>query len=226
MEPITILHATNHYRNNADHYNSVRARLSATKQRFLDGDKYEQIRMLQVSHAFAALSVQTSVENHERAFRNLFADGMPDSLNEVRDSINMCNYWKSKAKYVWDSVQNVNKWWDVAEMLENKQVDKAHKFIIDEFLGVSTAKAPFVLSMLGFTQKMCLDTNICQIADIERPSTVVVERYENIVQNVRDKFQTLKEEASEPFIFQWALFDYKRGNLSTHEPFFEVIHSA
>jgi len=226
MEPITILHATNHYRNNVDHYNSVRARLSATKQRFMDSDKYEQIRMLQVSHAFAALSVQTSVENHEEAFRNLFADGVPDSKEEVRESINMCNYWKSKARYIWDSIESVNEWWEVAEMLENREIDKAHKYIIDNFLGVSTAKAPFVLAMLGFTQKMCLDTNICNLTGIERPSTVVVDRYEDIVSSVREKFQTLKEEASEPFIFQWALFDYKRGNLSTHEPFFTVIHSA
>lgn len=226
MEPITILHATNHYRNNVDHYNSVRARLSATKQRFTEGDKHEQVRMLQVSHAFAALSVQTSVENHEQAFQSLFENGMPTSKDAVRDSINMCNYWKSKARYIWDSINSVNEWWEVAKMLESGEIDQAHKYIINTFLGVSTAKAPFVLAMLGFTEKMCLDTNICQIAGIDRPSTVVVDKYENLVTSVREKFQTLRKEASEPFIFQWALFDYKRGNLSTHEPFFEVIHRA
>lgn len=182
-----------------------------------------RVSMLQKSHAFAVISVQTPVSVHEKAFRNLFANGAPQSLDEVRDSIKSCNYFKQKSRYVWDSLQRSDDWKEVARMLVKGELDDAHKFILDEFMGVGPAKAPFVLSMLGFTEKMCVDTNVMQAVDAERPTTVVVEKYENIVSDIMSHFPTLVSEAGSPFMFQWALFDYQRNDMSTHDIFFTEV---
>ena len=223
MEQHTPMLATNHFRNNNSHYTHVSAQLSATKQKFADSTIGEKVRLLQKSHAFAVLSVQTPVSAHERAFRNLFANGLPLSEKEIRDSINMTNYYKNKASYIWDSLQSGRKWEKVATMLTNGNVDQAHKFTLDEFLGVGPAKAPFVLAMLGFTEKMCIDTNVQQVANVDRPNTVVVDKYEKIVQSVKDSFKTLARETGSSFLFQWALFDYQRNDLSSHRIFYKEM---
>lgn len=223
MDPITALLATNHYRRNADHYRKVRNELLFTRKKFESADMSEKVTMLQKSHAFAVLSVQTPVNTHEKAFRNLFANGMPLNLNEIKDSIKSCNYYKNKASYIWDSLQRGREWETVANLLMSGELDKAHKFTLDNFKGVGPAKAPFVLSMLGFTEKMCVDTNVMQATDTERPNTVVVEKYEAIVSEIMSHFPTLVKEAGSPFLFQWALFDYQRDDLSDHKVFFKEV---
>jgi len=223
MEQHTPMLATNHFRNNADHYTQIRAQLSATRQKFMDSDIGGKVRLLQKSHAFAVLSVQTPVSAHETAFRNLFSNGLPLSEQEIRDSINMTNYYKNKASYIWDSLQKGRVWEEIANMLTNGNIDKAHKFTLDNVKGVGPAKAPFVLSMLGFSEKMCIDTNVAQIAEIEPPKTVVVEKYEKIVDGIKDQFKTLARETVDSFMFQWALFDFKRNELSDHQVFYREM---
>lgn len=223
MDPITALLATNHYRRNRTHYRKVRNELLYTRNKFKSVDMSEKVLMLQKSHAFAVLSVQTPVNIHEEAFRNLFANGLPHSEKEIRDSINSANYYKNKASYIWDSLQRGREWETVANHLMSDELDKAHKFALDNFKGIGPAKAPFVLSMLGFTEKMCVDTNVMQATDTERPNTVVVEKYEAIVSEIMSHFPTLVEETGSPFLFQWALFDYQRGNTSDHKVFFKEV---
>jgi len=223
MEKYTPMLATNHFRNNSDHYTRVTAQLSATRQKFTDSTIGEKIRLLQKSHAFAVLSVQTPVSAHETAFRNLFANGLPLSEQEIRDSINMVNYYKNKASYIWDSLQKGRSWEKAANLLTNRKFDEAHRYILDTFKGVGPAKSPFVMSMLGFSEKMCIDTNVAQIAEIEPPKTVVVQKYEDIVEGIKNQFKTLAKETGSSFLFQWALFDYKRGDLSNHEVFYREM---
>jgi endonuclease III len=223
MEKQTPMNAVNHFRNNRGHYRFVRSQLSAMRQKFDYSDISEKVELLQKSHAFAVLSVQTPVDYHELAFRNLFANGLPLSESEIRDSVNMVNYYKNKSSYIWDSLQKGREWEKVASMLEDRKIDEAHKYVMDTFKGVGPAKAPFVLSMLGFTEKMCIDTNVANIANIERPNTVVVEKYEKIVSEIKDMFKTLAKETGSSFLFQWALFDFKRGELSKHQVFYNEM---
>jgi len=108
-------------------------------------------------------------------------------------------------------------------MIEDGDIDKAHKFILETFKGVGPAKAPFVLAMLGFTEKMCIDTNMVNAFGLDgHPSTVVVERYESICETLRDKMPTMKELTS-PFLFQWTVFDYQRGEVSHHDVFYDSL---
>jgi len=223
MDPITALLATNHYRRNRTHYRKVRNELLYTRNKFKSADMSEKVTMLQKSHAWAVLSVQTPVNIHEQAFRNLFANGIPQSVEEIRDSINSCNYYKNKANYIMDSLIRGKEWEKVACMLKTGELDKAHKHILDNFKGVGPAKAPFVMAMLGFTEKMCIDTNVMQATGVERPTTVVVEKYEAAVDEIKSHFPTLVKETGSAFLFQWALFDYQRGETSNHKVFFSEV---
>lgn len=221
MEPITPLHVTNHYRRNSDEYAEIEAQLERTREAFLSADSSEQVRMLQKSHSFAAISVQTPVHIHEKAFTALWENDEP--LENLEDALTSVNYRNNKAEYIKHSITNGHLWADVADMLENGELDRAHKFTLDTFKGVGPAKVPFTFAMLGFTEKACIDANMVNLFGLEKHiSTVVVEKYDAIVESLRDKMPTLQAQTS-PFLWQWICFDYQRGEISRHECFFKVI---
>jgi hypothetical protein len=212
---------TNHYRHNRDTYEQISARLFKTRRRFLQSSRMEQIKMLQKSHSFAVISVQTPVDRHEEGFKNLWQNGNPrDNIDGALESV---NYKNNKKDYILHSLDSTETWDRVCDMLENEKVDKAHKLILDEMKGVGPAKAPFVLSMLGFQEKMCIDTNIINAFGLDgHATTVVVDKYESLCQNLRDKMPTLRDMTT-PFMFQWITFDYQRNEVSTHDVFYEML---
>jgi thermostable 8-oxoguanine DNA glycosylase len=221
MEQTLPPNVMNHYRHNESTYDSISAQLEETKEQFLSASRATQIRMLQQSHSFAVISVQTPVEIHESAFSQLWATDSPSQ--ELDDALASVNYRNQKSEYIRHSLRNGHKWSDVADLLEEGNIDSAHKMILDEFKGVGPAKAPFTLSMLGFTEKMCVDANIINAMGLDgHVSTVVVEKYDSICDNLRAKMPSLREMVS-PFLWQWITFDYQRGTISDHEVFFEVV---
>ncbi len=212
---------TNHYRRNAADYSEIEGRLNKTRETFLSADTSEQIRMLQKSHSFAVISVQTPVNIHEDAFTSLWSNGTP--LADIDEALQSVNYRNNKTDYITHSIEHGHLWADVVDMLENDNIDAAHKFILDEMKGVGPAKAPFTLAMLGFTEKACIDANVISAMGLEEHvSTVVVEKYDAIVESLRDKMPTLKAETS-PFLWQWITFDWNRGEISKHKTFYQVI---
>lgn len=221
MKQTTPLHVTNHYRRNKDDYQEIDNRLHETREAFMSADTSEQIRMLQKSHSFAVISVQTTVDIHEEAFVSLWENDTP--LSDIDDALSSVNYRNNKTDYITHSIQHGHLWADVADMLENGEVDSAHKFILENFKGVGPAKSPFTLSMLGFTSKMCIDANIVNAMGMdEHVSTVVVEKYENICSKIRSKMPTLNETLS-PFMWQWVVFDWNREEISKHKPYYQVL---
>lgn len=221
MEKHTPLLVTNHYRRNTETYDEISDRLDATRESFLSADKSTQIRMLQKSHSFAVISVQTPVHIHEEAFTQLWASD--DPLDVIDEAMASVNYRNNKTDYITHSMTHGHLWADVADMLEAGRLDEAHKFVLDEFKGVGPAKAPFTFAMLGFTEKACIDANVIRAMGLDdHVSTVVVEKYDAIVDSLRDKMPTLKSETT-PFLWQWIVFDYQRGEISTHDTFYDVV---
>lgn len=226
MEQTTPMHVTNHYRRNSADYERIRANLASVRERFLSADRATQIRMLQKSHSFAVISVQTPVHIHEDAFTALWegvdSRGRPPEWN-LPEALESVNYKNNKADYIRHSFDHAHLWDDVCDMLEAGDVDTAHKYILDNMMGVGPAKAPFVLSMLGFEEKMCIDSNVVAAMGLDdHVSTVVVEKYDAICQTLRDKMPTLRDETT-PFIWQWVVFDWKRGEISHHDTWFDVV---
>lgn len=224
MEKHTPLLVTNHFRRNRDTYDAISERLQETRSTFLDADRGEQIRMLQKSHSFAVISVQTPVHIHEEAFTSLWQNDEP--LANIEEALASVNYRFNKTEYIRHSLVNGHLWAKVASLLEDGELDAAHKMVLDTFKGVGPAKAPFTFAMLGFTEKACIDANIVNAMGLDgHVSTVVVEKYDNIVASLREKMPTLKEETS-PFLWQWVVFDWQRDEISTHDTFYEVIFNG
>lgn len=225
MEQTLPANVANHYRRNRDTYDRIRTRLSTTRSDFLQASRSDQIVMLQKSHSFAVISVQTPVPIHETAFRELWRGhdrGRPIEWN-IDDALKKVNYRNNKKEYILHSMDHANLWDNVCDMLESGEIDTAHKYILDNFKGVGPAKAPFVLSMLGFEEKMCVDTNMVNAFGLdEHITTVVVEKYDEICDSLRDKLPTLRDMTT-PFMFQWITFDYQRGEVSEHEVFYKII---
>ena len=221
MEGITPLHVTNHYRRNLSDYDEISQRLDTTRRAFFNAEPAEQIRMLQKSHSFAVISVQTPVHIHEDAFTKLWADDNP--VGNLESALKSVNYRNNKADYISHSLSHAHLWANVVEMLENDSLDEAHKYVLDNFKGVGPAKAPFTFAMLGFKDKMCIDANVIRAMGLdEHVNTVVVEKYENICAKLREKMPTLNEEVS-AFMWQWIVFDWQRDEISKHKAFFKVI---
>lgn len=225
MDEITPLHVTNHYRRNSNQYDKIRTNLSNAQKTFMSSPRSDQIRMLQKSHSFAVISVQTPVAIHEQAFTDVWQnvdEGTPPEHN-IGEALTSVNYRNNKEEYIRHSLNHGNLWDRVADMLESGDVDEAHKFILDEMKGVGPAKAPFVLAMLGFEEKMCIDANVISAMGLdEHVSTVVVEKYDAICDKLRDKMPTLKS-LTTPFMWQWIVFDWQRDEISHHETFFNVV---
>lgn len=224
MQQTIQANVTNHYRRNRDAYDKIRTKLSRVRKKFEKSGRSGKITMLQKAHWFAVLSIQASVDKHEEAFEKIAADydsGRPITWN-MRSHAKSLNYNNQKCDWIEYGIDHGNVFDTVAGMLSNNQVDDAHKYLIDNMKGVSSTKAAFMLAMLGYTEKMCIDTNIQQICEIPQSKTVVVSRYEEDCQQVKDTFKSLSDMV-EPFMLQWILFDYQRGNISTHDVWFDTI---
>jgi len=221
MEQTLGANVTNHYRRNRDTYDQISTRLREARAQFAQENVSGKIKMLQKSHSFAVISVQTPVHIHEEAYARLWENGQP--LADLEYALERVNYNNQKSEYIRHSLVNMGSWEHVVELIEDGEIDSAHKYILDTFKGVGPAKAPFVLSMLGFEEKMCIDANIINAFDLDgHVSTVVVEKYDAICQRLRDRLPTMRD-LTTPFMFQWVTFDYQRGEVSEHEVFYSSL---
>lgn len=206
-----------HYRQNQEFYNEISDGLEIVKAGFLDADKRTQRRALLDSYIFAVLSVQTSLDRHETAWEAYLRADRDMDIEEIRS----VNYWKNKVSYIRETETKFREIDKVLELINAGEIDKAHRRIADSFKGVSTVKAAFVLAMLGFKSKMCIDTNVRQIAGIEKDNLydgVIIGKYDAQCRKVRSRFDELNEELS-PFMVQWVLFDSMRGSKTDHGEF-------
>jgi len=117
MEQTLPANVTNHYRRNRDSYEQIESRLAQTRERFMSADREQQIEMLQKSHSFAVISVQTPVHIHEEGFKRLWeVDDM--SKENIVTALKSVNYNRQKSEYIVHSLQHEDLWHEVADMLE------------------------------------------------------------------------------------------------------------
>lgn len=208
------------YKSHEKDYEEIKERLETVKSRFMDESRKTQRRMVLDSYIFAVISVQTPLDVHERSYAR-YTEGI-----EYEEAFREVNYKNNKISYIRETEVKFEEIDRVIDLLEEEEVDKAHKLMCDEFKGVGMAKAGFTLAMLGFTGKMCVDTNVQQASGLEEVySGVVVEKYEKMCEKVREQFKSLKDQL-EPFMVQWVLFDYQRGEQRKHDVFFDQILTA
>ncbi|UBF23269.1 endonuclease III [Haloarcula tailed virus 2] len=194
---------------NADNYANVEARLTATREKFLSVERVEQIDMLHKSRAFAILSIRTKVHKHEIAYIKWLQDG------EVsKESM----YHNQKAEWLQDMDRQAYN--DVIDMLEDGNVRDAWLEIVDKMKGLSHTKAAFTLAMLGFTDYMCIDSNMKNRCNVDMPKRTTPDTYEKACRQVHGWYSHLDMSA---FLTQWCVFDAERGVHSTHRVWFDSV---
>lgn len=210
MPEITNLELLKWFDENKAHYEIIRSRLQSVKRRFENADHETRRDMLLASYEFAVISVQTPVNIHEKAWSAIREGADPE------DAMQQVNYWRNKLDYMQRTQVKFELIDDVIFNLLDGNIDKAHKILIDEFLGVGAKKAGFTLAMLGYTSKMCIDTNVEQAAGLDDVySGVVVDKYEDQCNEVMQEYSI-----NTPFMLQWILFDCYRGETTTHNVYF------
>jgi len=212
------------YRQNQEFYDDRSRQLEIVRAEFIDADKRTQRRALLDSYVFAVLSVQTSVELHESAFKSYVSGGRDLDNKEMKK----VNYWKNKTEYIRETETRFREIDKVLQLINEGEIDKAHRRIADSFKGVSTVKGAFVLAMLGFKQKMCIDTNVRQIAGIKPENLydgVIIGKYDAQCRKIRSRFSDLNEEV-DPFIVQWVLFDTIRDSRTDHKEFLDHLQQV
>jgi thermostable 8-oxoguanine DNA glycosylase len=185
------------------------------------------------AHSWSVISIQTPVEIHEEAFKQLWANvntvtnidkNLPEALSSV-------NYKNNKEEYIREFANDKKAQEKIDSLIMDGELDKAQKYIIDNVRGVGTVKAPFMLGNNGFTEKMCVDANVISLTGVDKPNTVVVEKYNNICQNICQMFPALNK-VLDPYVLQWCIFCYKRNKdgrlngVDTHDVWFESIGIA
>jgi thermostable 8-oxoguanine DNA glycosylase len=206
-----------HYVENRPVYDYIEERLRQTRSVFESADNAGEL--LRHSTEYAIISVQTKVSNHEPAF--LETRGVSDQ-SEIADIFadNTVMYHNNKARYIAENRDSVD-FNSLASRLKDGEIDAVHESIVDQCLGLGSAKGAFSLSMLGYTEKLCVDSHTANIAGLERDASADAntEEYEQLSQTILDTFSSLADEL-EPFMVQWIMFSADKGSLELHDPYY------
>lgn len=214
------------YRHNEATYTQIADMLSEVNDIFLSADRFRQKLMLFDSATFAVMSVQNSVEILKRGFRS-YVDA--DNWDDVRDTFKHVNYGNNKFDYTrrnFELIFHESVGDEIIDTLERGDTDDAVEIIVENLNGVSWIKGAFVPAMLGFTDVMCIDTNVAQMV----PEDSVVAKgyksqseYSDAVDRVKQEFPDLSDEVS-TFMLQWIVFDANREDgVAIHDEWFEVM---
>jgi thermostable 8-oxoguanine DNA glycosylase len=216
-------HPVNHYEQNRDVYDRISEQVQQTTDYFAQAGRPEQKLLLNQAVTFALISAQTSVPIHEKGYLNaLEASDFEEIEQGLLDA--GVNYYRNKAKYIFHNMTEPD-YEMVLDLYDDGRIDEMHRAIADEFKGVSTRKAAFAMAKVVTTDKMCLDTNVCQRAGIEPDEIyngVVVDKYEKQCQSVKDQWPDLHDELG-AFMFQWVLFDSNKETVTCHDVWFNNL---
>lgn len=195
-------------------------RLTDTRAKFISADFHESLDMLEKSYVNAVISQQNTVEIYEPAFRQWAIEG--ESPYRAFESV---NYGRQKIGWISDGLDNTKAFRRGVDLLKKRQVHDFVRLFAEEVKGVSHMKASFTAAMLGFTEAMCLDTNVCQSVGLDRRAAVDLSNYQEyreLCDQVTDMFEDLQ---LSPFMLQWVLFDFNKGYHSPHKVWFEAMGS-
>jgi len=231
VQPIDQMRAVLHFRNHRDTYNTIRGRLISARREYKAHPEANRRLRLVKAHSWSVISIQTPVHVHERAFQKLWkgVDSVTDIDKNLPEALSSVNYKNDKEQYIREFAADVDAQSEIDARLMNGELDSAQKYIIDNVKGVGTVKAPFMLGNNGFTEKMCVDANVISLTEVEKPQTVVVEKYNTICQEICQMFPALNK-VLDPYVLQWVIFDFKRikdgrtDEPATHDVWFEQIN--
>lgn len=212
-----------HYRRHKSTYDTIAEQLDTVRDIFMSADRFTQKVMLFDSSVFAVTSVQNDISILRTAFRSYCR---ADNWDEVRGAMESVNYGNNKFDYIRANFDAIfSQTGDsIIDALEAGAVWGSVNIMVNELMGVSFIKAPFIPCMLGFKSLMCVDTNVAQMvpdSDVKAKGYSSINEYMNAISLIKDEFPELTEELS-TFMLQWVVFDANRGDgVARHEEWFE-----
>ena len=209
-------------------YRRIQDNLWETYDYFDRVGRDRRAELLNQAVTFALISAQCGVAQHEAGYVNVLSVGSDQTVGEaLRDA--GVNYWRNKARYI---EHNHSEKPDVDRVLDhyaNGRIDRMHRAIADEYLGVGLRKAAFAMALCVTDQKMCIDTHVAESAGLDADSVyngVVVDRYERQCEHVLAQYPRLCDMTGSRFLSQWVCFDAQRGAITQHDPWFLSLPQA
>jgi len=204
--------------NHRTDYEAVSDRLAAVNGTVQFGTIHESAEILEKSYMFAVLSIKTERDRHENAFVGHYTGDL-----SRKDAALETVYGGHKKNWIADTFESVN-WVDFASAVryhaQNCNWEQLLEVTVSNLKGVSYRKASFMLAMVGFTEYMCIDSNVGRYAGIEADTEFYCA--ESYMNECREIYDDIDSELS-PFLIQWAIYDFERGEHARHMVFFNEL---
>lgn len=203
---------------NAD-YGKVRDRLEYCRNILLHGRIECAASMLRKSYLNAVMSIQTDKDRHERAF-TLYHGGNLDLKEAFLETV----YGGQKHGWVIDTLSGIDLETVVRAIRahhRNGSYNDMLQAIVDNFKGLSHRKASFTLAMIGMYEFMCIDSNVGRFVSKE-----VKREYTNAdayMSDCMDIYESVGNSYLPPFVVQWAIYDFERGEHARHMAFYREV---
>lgn len=215
------------FRDHAADYETVQQRLDRTRAVLLEGDISDAADVLEKSYMFAVLSIRTERSRHERAFTAHYAGDLSrkEAALETVYGGNKKNWiartfdstdWEALARAVRAHVRANDRYADLLDA------------VVDQLTGVAYRKGAFMLAMSGLHEYGCIDSNVAryaessQLIDEEDPERKEFSNAQHYMSVCGDVFDSVPTERP-PFVKQWAIYDYERGEHARHMAFFHEL---
>lgn len=206
-----------YYETYEDFYDVPWSELDEVHRRFMAGGPDLRRSMLVHSYVYAVLTIQTGIDEAERHFRRYY-EGEPLWIVTTEEA-NVT----AKADHVYATL---DEYWfegmtDLAMRMGEGDVETVVREMeeSDPFKYIGSVKAPFVAAQLGFTSKMCIDSNVQSFLGMDfSEGTPSGEEVDRLCAEVQDLFPELMAQVEEPYHLQWTLFNYARVNDVSWEP--------
>lgn len=200
-----------------DHWRQVREARSV----LLGGPIWAAAMNLKRVYVFAVMSQQTKTEVAERGFVE-YVEGVP-----LRRAFEGCVYADMHSQWIEDGLENHAFEDLVAEVryaTKNDAVDTAPYAIgrLTDLKGLSYRKAGFTLAMCGLYEAMCIDRNVSYVVDTKDDKDDW-SNARDYVASCEDVQEAAQLQVLEPFEAQWAIFDFSRDTVTSHEVVFENL---
>lgn len=203
-------------------YGAVRDRLEAVRNVLLRGRFDAAADILEKSYMFAVLSIQTERDRHERAFTAHYA-GELDRDEAALETV----YGGNKKAWIQSTFDSVD--WECLALAVRAHA-RAGRYgalldaVDDNLTGVAYRKGAFMLAMAGLYEFMCIDSNVARYGGFEENGTTLKfrdpEEYFEACQQIREKADV---PGLPPFLVQWAIYDFERGEHARHMTYFREV---
>lgn len=195
-------------------YAMTEKRLAATKAKFMSVPFSQAVDMHNKLFVWSVVSQQNDTIDIQADF-----DLWANKDVSMKEAFFQTNYGGMHISWITDTFSDMDTVAEGVKLLRNGKPHEYKRFAAEHFKGVSYIKAPYTACHLGFTDLMCLDTNVSQFLGVDTYTVEGWEDQEDICQQVDESLDM----DIPPFVKQWCVFDYQRGYHEPHKPIFQAV---